>query len=91
MRGGLGSLSAALASAARAAGAEIRTGVEVSRIDVKDGRATGVTLKSGEVLDAKAVVSNADPRRTLLGMVDPIHLAPGFLARIRTYRSAGGR
>jgi len=89
VRGGLGSLSAALASAARAAGADIRTGVEVSRIDVKDGRATGVTLKSGEVLDAKAVVSNADPRRTLLGMVDPIHLAPGFLARIRTYRAAG--
>jgi phytoene dehydrogenase-like protein len=89
VRGGLGSLSAALASAARAAGAEIRTGVEVSRIDVKDGRATGVTLKSGEALDAKAVVSNADPRRTLLGMVDPVHLPPGFLARIRTYRAAG--
>jgi len=89
VRGGLGALTAALASAARAAGAEIRTGVEVSRIEVKDGRATGVTLTSGEELHAKAVVSNADPRRTLLGMMDPVHLAPGFLARIRNYRAAG--
>ena len=89
VRGGVGALTTALASAARAAGAEIRTGVEVRRIEVKDGRATGVTLASGEVLQAKAVVSNADPRRTLLGMVDPVHLAPGFLLRVRNYRAAG--
>ena len=89
VRGGVGSLTASLASAARAAGAEIRTGVEVSRIEVRDGRATGVTLASGEVLQAKAVVSNADPRRTLLGMIDPVHLAPGFLSRVRNYRVAG--
>lgn len=89
VRGGMGSLTAALASAARAAGAAIRTGVEVSRIEVKDGRATGVTLASGEVLHAKAVVSSADPQRTLLGLVDPAYLAPGFLARVRNYRAAG--
>ena len=89
VRGGVGSFTAALASAARAAGAEIRTGVEVSRIEVKDGRATGVTLASGEVLHAKVIVSNADPRRTLLGMVDPVHLAPGFVSRVRNYRAAG--
>lgn len=89
VRGGLGSLTASLASAARAAGAEIRTGVEVSRVEVNEGRATGVTLSSGEILPAKVVVSNADPRRTLLGMVDPVHLAPGFLSRIRNYRAAG--
>jgi len=89
MRGGLGSLSSALASAARAAGADIRTNAEVRRIHVKDGRATGVTLTSGEELQAKAVVSNADPRRTLLGLIDPVELEPGFLSRIRSYRSAG--
>ena len=89
VRGGLGSVTAALASAARAAGVEIRTGVEVRRIEVKDGRTTGVTLASGEELNAKAVVSNADPRRTLLGMVDPVHLAPGFVLRMRNYRAAG--
>jgi phytoene dehydrogenase-like protein len=89
VRGGLGGLTAALASAARSAGAEIRTNAEVRRIRVTDGRATGVTLASGEELDAKAVVSNADPRRTLLGLIDPVELEPGFLQRLRNYRAAG--
>lgn len=89
VRGGLGSLTSALASAARAAGAEIRTDAEVRRIRIEDGRATGVTLASGEEFQAKAIVSNADPRRTLLGLVDPIDLAPGFLSRVRNYRAAG--
>jgi phytoene dehydrogenase-like protein len=89
VRGGLGALTAALASAARFAGAEIRTSVEVRRVRVKDGRATGVTLASGEELDAKAVVSNADPRRTLLGLIDPVELEPVFLQRMRNYRASG--
>ena len=89
VRGGVGSLTAALASAARGAGADIRTGVAVRRIHVTDGRATGVALSSGEDIHAKAVVSNADPRRTFLGLIDPVELEPGFLSRVRNYRSAG--
>jgi phytoene dehydrogenase-like protein len=89
VRGGLGALASSLASAARAAGADIRVDAEVARIDVNNGRATGVTLKSGEQIRAKAVVSNADPRRTLLALTDPVELEPGFLARIRAYRSVG--
>jgi phytoene dehydrogenase-like protein len=89
VKGGVGSLTSALASAARAAGAEIRTGAEVRRIHVKDGRATGVALSSGEDLYAKTVISNADPRRTFLGLIDPVELEPGFLARVRSYRSSG--
>jgi phytoene dehydrogenase-like protein len=89
VRGGLGALTSALASAARAAGAEIRTNADVRRVNVTNGRAIGVTLTSGEVLPAKAVVSNADPRRTLLGLVDPVELEPRFLARVRNYRAAG--
>ena len=89
VKGGLGSLTAAMASAARAAGAEIRTDSAVARVDIVRGRAVGVTLASGEQLRAKAVVSNADPRRTLLQLVDPIELSPSFLERIRSYRSIG--
>ena len=89
VKGGVGSLTSALASAARAAGADIRTDAEVRRIHVKDGRATGVTLSSGEDLYARAVISNADPRRTFLGLIDPVELEPGFLARVRNYRSSG--
>ena len=89
VRGGVGAFTSALASAARAAGAEIRTGAAVRRIHIKDGRATGVLLASGDELHAKAIVSNADPRRTLLGLVDPVELEPGFLSRVRNYRAAG--
>ena len=89
VKGGLGSLTAALASSARAAGAEIRTSAEVSRILVRQGNVTGVLLTSGEELHAKVVVSNADPRRTLLGLIDPVELEPGFLARVRNYRASG--
>ncbi|HEV2177039.1 MAG TPA: NAD(P)/FAD-dependent oxidoreductase [Terriglobia bacterium] len=88
-RGGMGSLTQAMARAAIEAGAEIRTGAEVARIKVKDGAATGVVLTSGEEIAARTVISNADPRRTFLGLIDPAHLAPEFLARTQNYRSTG--
>ena len=89
VRGGVGAFTVALASAARAAGVEIRVDAEVDRINVQNGHTTGVRLRSGEELSAKAVVSNADPRRTMLGLVDPVALEPGYLARMRSYRAEG--
>jgi phytoene dehydrogenase-like protein len=78
-----------MAAAARAAGAEIRTGADVARVQVKGGVAGGVVLSSGEEIPARAVVSNADPRRTLLGLVDPVQLEPDFVGRLRAYRCPG--
>ena len=89
VRGGLGALTSSLAAAARSAGVEIRVDAQVDRINIRNGRATGVTLHSGEELSAGAVVSNADPRRTMLGLVDPVALDPGYLAHMRSYRAAG--
>jgi phytoene dehydrogenase-like protein len=89
VRGGMGSLAAALAEAATQAGTEIRTNAEVAEIKARDGSVTGVALAGGEEIAAQAVLSGADPRRTFLGLIDPAHLAPNFLARIRNYRSAG--
>jgi len=89
VRGGMGALTQAMASAARQAGAEIRTGAEVARIGAKDGAATGVVLASGEEIPARAVISNADPRRTLLTLVDPVHLEPDFRIKLQHYRSVG--
>jgi phytoene dehydrogenase-like protein len=87
--GGPGALTAALAEAARAAGATIRVDARVARVQIRDGRATGVVLSDGEEVPAAAVISNADPRRTLLDLVDPVELDPGFAQRIRNYRMAG--
>ena len=87
--GGTGALTTAMAIAVQAAGVEIRTNAEVAQIKVKDGVATGVVLSNGDEIEARAVVSNADPKRTLLGMVDPQHLAPSFLQRLQHYRMNG--
>jgi phytoene dehydrogenase-like protein len=89
IRGGPGALAQALAKAASQAGAEIRTNANAARIQVKDGRATSVVLESGEEIEAHAVVSNADPPRTFLELVDPTDLDPGFLIKVRSYRTAG--
>jgi len=87
--GGAGAITAAMAAAAKQAGAEIRTDADVSEIRVKDGVATGVVLSSGEEIPAKAVVSNADPKCTLMRLVDPIHLPPDFVQKIKNYRAMG--
>jgi phytoene dehydrogenase-like protein len=69
VKGGMGALSEAVADAAREAGAELRTDAPVERILLEDGRAAGVLLEDGTEIAARAVVSNADPHRTLLGLV----------------------
>ena len=63
--GGMGAITQAMAAAAKQAGAEIRTGAEVAEIRVKDGVRHGVVLSTGEEIPASAVISNADPKRTL--------------------------
>jgi phytoene dehydrogenase-like protein len=89
VKGGAGALTAAMADAAREAGAEIRTGAPVARVLVRDGRVTGVLLENGEEIKTTAVVANTDPKRTLLQLVDPMDLDPGFLSKIRNYRMPG--
>jgi phytoene dehydrogenase-like protein len=88
-RGGNGSVSEALAGAARAHGAEIRTDAPVARVLVANGRATGVALESGEEIRARRVVSNADPRRTFLGLVGERHLPTEFTEALGRYRYRG--
>jgi phytoene dehydrogenase-like protein len=87
--GGLGALSAAIASAATSAGAEIRTGTPVKRIVIRDHRAAGVQLASGEVIDAGSVISNVDPQTTFLRLLGPEHLDAGFTRRISNLRTRG--
>src|ERR1700687_4042392 len=64
-RGGPAAISNAIAAAAREAGVEIRTEAPVGKILVKDGRANGVVLQTGEELRGSVVSSSVDPRLTL--------------------------
>jgi phytoene dehydrogenase-like protein len=88
-KGGMGSLSGALANAAKAAGAEIRTSAHVSAVVGAGGDAPKVVLDNGEEIETRVVVSNADPRSTFLNLVDPIDLDPNFLQKMRNYRAPG--
>lgn len=89
VRGGVGVLTEALASAAKEHGVQVRTGQAVERVIVKEGRAVGVALESGEEIGARRVISNADPRRTFMSLVDPVHLPPEFVRKVQNIRFKG--
>ncbi len=88
-KGGPSALAEALAAAAQAAGAEIRTGARVAAVTTTDGAVTGVRLASGEEITAPAVVSGLDPKRLLTELVDPVTLGPAMRWRAGNIRTPG--
>jgi phytoene dehydrogenase-like protein len=88
-RGGTGSVSNAIAGAARRFGAEIRTQAPVARILTKGGRATGVALENGDEIQADVVVSSVDPRLTFERLMAPGDLPDEFLEGVRRYKYRG--
>src|SRR3989454_7880277 len=88
-KGGTGGVSSAIASSARSFGAEIRTEAPVARILVRNGRATGVALESGEEIEADVVLSSVDARLTFLGLVEPGTLEPSFEDEVRRFKFRG--
>ena len=88
-KNGTGGVSAAIARSALALGVEIRTSAPVKQVIVKGGRARGVTLENGDELQAKVVLSAADPKRSFLQFVEPKHLPDDFVQAIRNFRVRG--
>jgi len=88
-RGGMGSVSKAINSSYQSFGGEVRTGAEVAKINVRNGRATGVTLASGEVINAKKVVSNLDAKRTFLQVMEKDDLPPYVVKRAENFKIRG--
>jgi phytoene dehydrogenase-like protein len=88
-RGGMGAISNALASAMQAAGGELRTNAGVQQIIVKDGKACGVALESGEEIYAGIVVSNLDAKRTFTKVMDKNDLPPGIYKRASNFKIRG--
>jgi phytoene dehydrogenase-like protein len=88
-RGGTGGVSEAIASAAKAAGAELRLESPVSRIAVSRGKASAVVLESGEEIEADAVLSSVDARRTFIDLLEPGVLDPEFEFEVRRYKYRG--
>ena len=88
-RGGTGAIAEAIAGAARRFGAEIRTEAGVARVTVKNGRATGVVLESGDEISARVVVSGLDPKRTFLKLIEADQLPTDFVDSIRRFKIRG--
>src|SRR5205807_9496956 len=82
VRGGMGRISYAMAASAEAHGAVIRANARVARLLIHNGRAEGVRLESGEEIRARAVLSNAEAKRTFLQFCSDAELDKGFLKRI---------
>ena len=87
--GGMGAISDELANVARTAGVTIRTGMPVKRIVVDNGRVTGIETEGGERFDSLTVISNADPKRTIMNLVGARHVEAGFTHRVQHLRSRG--
>jgi phytoene dehydrogenase-like protein len=88
-KGGTGSISEAIAAAARRFGAEIRTDAAVARVVVKNGRATGVALDTGEEIAAPIVVSGLDPRHTFLDLIEPNALPSELVEAVGRFKFRG--
>ncbi len=89
VRGGMGSVSAAIADAARSYGAKIVADAAVARIASVNGRAVGLELEDGRTVRARTIASNAHPRTTFLELLDSGALDPAFRAKVEGWRSNG--
>src|SRR5215471_19196947 len=88
-RGGTGAISNAIADAAREAGVEIRTKAGITKILVKNGRATGVVLENGDEIMGDIVSSSVDPNLTFMKMVGSEHLPGEFVEEVQRYKYRG--
>jgi phytoene dehydrogenase-like protein len=86
VKGGMSGITQAMASFARSKGVEIRTEAPVEKILVEKGRAVGVQLESGDIVNGRCVLANTDPKRTFLKLLDPDHLDPEFVKDIQQFR-----
>ena len=89
VRGGMGAVSNAIAQAATAQGAVIRTNAEIAHILHKNEECYGVVLANGEELHANVIVSNAHPKRTYLEFLAANALPDDFRARVKAFKSEG--
>jgi phytoene dehydrogenase-like protein len=89
-RGGMGGVTAALASSARSFGAELRTAAPVARIRTSGGQVTGVTLANGEDVDAPVVITTAHPQISFLRLLDPADLPADFVEDIKGWQTRSG-
>ncbi len=88
--GGMGAISDALAAEARRLGVELRTGCDVARIDVREGRVRAAVLADGSEVRARCIAASVNPRLLYLQLLDAAVLPPALPERMRAYRCVSG-
>lgn len=88
--GSMGAVGASMARATAARGTEVRTNQQVERILTRDGRVSGVVTATGEEIGASLVLSNVNPKTTLLRMLDPGHIDDDLSTRLERLKMEGG-
>jgi phytoene dehydrogenase-like protein len=88
-RGGMGAIASSLSKAFQSFGGEIICDANVDEIMVKNGSVTGVALKDGTEYRAPVVVSNLDPKRTFLDIINPSDLPKDVLKKARNFKIRG--
>jgi phytoene dehydrogenase-like protein len=88
-RGGMGAVTQALGNALRSFGGEIVTNADVGRIVVRGGKVTGVALANGDEYQADIVLSNLDPKRTFLKLMDERDIGAEVVKRARNFKIRG--
>ena len=91
VKGGMGTITQAMAASARDKGVEIKTDAGVEKILVEGGRAVGVKLLSGETVQASVIAATTDPNRTFLRLVGKEHLPESFARDIEQFRQESAR
>ncbi len=89
VRGGMSRLISALEKEIRSLGATIQTNSKAERIQIEDGRATGVILEDGTYIRSKVILSNADPRTTFFDLVGTEHLDVKVVREVKNIRYRG--
>lgn len=88
-RGGMGAITKALTSSFKASGGTVLTGAQVDKVQISNGRSTGVILDNGDEYSAKTVVSNADVKRTFLKLVEESELPHDFVRSVQNFKMRG--
>lgn len=88
-KGGMGAVTNAMSASAKAAGVEIITNAKVKKVTIDKGSATGVELDDGTIYNSDIVVSNADPKKTMLELVGARNVETRFTHRIDNIRMNG--
>jgi len=92
-KGGTGGISYAIARAAQALGAEIRTETPVAQLIIKQGKVVGVALENGDELHAEVVVTSLDPYLSFMKLMNPAELPDDFAKSVAkcVYRGSSGK